>query len=86
MSIPHPPVVTTICAICHRPLREANYELLSSLKVWHLYDDHRPIWEQIFGPVYPREPDPRTKRGRARIMHRLNMKMTGGQSPNGDLS
>lgn len=85
-GLPHPKVCTTICSICHRPLREDNYELLNSLKVWHLFEEHKPYWEEIFGPVHPREPDPRTKKGRARIMHRLRMMMNGGQSnPNGQV-
>jgi hypothetical protein len=77
MSLPHPKVCTTVCSICHLPLRETTYELLASLKVWHLFEEHKSVYQQIFGPVHPREPDPRTKKGRARITQREKMKWNG---------
>jgi hypothetical protein len=81
MNMPHPDTCTTVCSICHMSLRETSYELLSSLKVWHLFEEHNDVYQQIFGPVHPLEPDPRTKRGRARILKREQTKWNGPETP-----
>jgi hypothetical protein len=72
-ELPHPPLCTTVCSVCSMPLQDTSYELLASLKVWHLFEEHNDIYQQIFGPIHPHEPDPRTKKGRARILGRAKM-------------
>ena len=62
------------------PLQDENYELLASLKVWHLFENHNNEYQQIFGPIHPNEPDPRSKRGRARIMFRIASKNGQGRT------
>jgi hypothetical protein len=33
------------------------------LATWHVYEDHRDVWNKVIGDRLPRDPDPRTPEG-----------------------
>jgi len=55
---------------CGWTVHDATSDLVSCHFVWHLYEQHRMIWNSIIGPRKPVEPDPRTQKGRKAIRAR----------------
>jgi hypothetical protein len=58
-----------ICRICKANYVDDNSDLVACAMVWHLYERHRSMYKKIFqDDHYPLDPDPRTKKGRAKIL------------------
>ena len=58
-----------ICRVCGSRFIEDTSDLVGCRLTWHVFEQHRDIWKTIFkDDHHPLDPDPRTKRGRQRIL------------------
>jgi len=50
------------CEICRWTSRDWPTRHQAGCEVtWHVYEEHRDVWRNMFGDGKPRDPDPRTK-------------------------
>jgi hypothetical protein len=63
-------VSALICTRCEWQSTEIP-PLDMSEATWHVYEEHRELWNEVFGDRPPHDPDVRTPGGRAEYLARM---------------